>query len=650
MRTTRAFVRSPLATCLGLVTAGLLAAPAATARPERMVEITASVVEISRADVEKLGVDFSSTLAALQTAVVDPQAFVIPAGTGLSGRAPIDVWLEDGHQRGTATILSAPSVTATPGRSASFQIGGPVPAANGPSPGSFEIDLQVLSKIDPAGHVLLDMQVQKPTVDLSSSAPRFGSRTLTTSVRVPDGGSVVLRGLMPPDMARLRSGVPGLSQVPVLGRLFSSRSFESGRSDLFIFLTPRIVGEDGGGGGGTVTPQSAGNATTPAAPQSIFYGQVDYFGTQSEASRRPDFPLVTTKELVFIDNPATGRPFLGELSGLDTDVLYDDPRPTYGFASGLKGSLGGWLGRDSDWGVELRGFYVPKESTRDTLQSGQPNSFFSVPFYDQAKNTEYAVVIGSAIAGQPSSAGSVSVGSSLDLWGVGARARKRGCGCGDVDLGFSAGFRYLRLDETFQIDYATDPTVPAFFGNATLGSYLFAGGTLPGAGSRVWAQDRVSASNDFYGLELGLDAKVPVIPDLTLTISPSVALGVNRERLDTSGWGQAVTAGGGMLSTPYGVFARPGAVGSRSETRFAVVPEVDLQLSYQLTKNVELRFGYDFLFLSDMVWAGNQLSRSIHAPTDALGAFSSQPQGLSRPFETETFWAQSFRAGVNLRF
>jgi hypothetical protein len=287
------------------------------------------------------------------------------------------------------------------------------------------------------------------------------------------------------------------------------------------------------------------------------------------------------------------------------------------------------------------------------LQSGQPNSFFSVPFFDQAINTEYAVVMGSAIAGQPVSNGSVAIGSSLDLWGAGARARMRGFDCDDVELGFSAGFRYLRLSETFQIDYATNPTlasVPPFFGSPTLEDYLFMGGMVPGAGSRVWAQDRVSARNDFYGLDLGLDAKVEVIPNLSLTISPRVAIGANRERLDTSGWGRAVDSAGNSYSTPYGVFARPGVVGSRSETRFAVVPEVDLQFSYEITKNFELRLGYDFLFLSDMVWAGNQLSRSINAPIDGFGAFSARPTGISRPFETRTYWAQSFRAGINVRF
>lgn len=650
MRTTCTVVRLRHAALVCMASAALLTASAATAWPERMVEIRAQVVEITRSDLEKLGFDPSSVLDRVQTLVVSDQTLATQAGTAAHGKSRLDAWLAAGQKSGSVTVLSSQSLLAGVGQSTGIQLGGAVPSATGPSPGAFEIDLELISKIDPIGAVVLDLQARRPTIDLTGLVPRLGSTSQTATARVPDGGSVVLRGLMPPDAHALRARIPGLGDLPALGTLFKSRSFEDRKSDLAVFITPRIIGEEGSGGGGGAVPQSAGGPTTP---QSLLYGQVDYFGTQSEASRRPDFPLVTSKPLVLVDNPATGHPFLGELSGPHTESLYDDNRPSYGFASGFKGAVGGWLGRDSDWGAELSGFWVPSESTSKTLRSGQPNSFFSVPFFDTARDIEYAIVLGSDLPGQPVSPGAVSVGSSLDLWGVGGRVRKRGCGCGDVDLGFSAGFRYLRLRETFQIDYATDSTLakaPPFFGSPTLEDYLFVGGMVPGVGSRVWAQDRVSAQNDFYGFQLGLDAKVKVIPDLTLTISPSVALGANRERLDTSGWGRAVDPAGTSYATPYGVFARPGAVGSRSETNFAVVPEIDLQFAYQISENFELRLGYDFLFLSDMVWAGNQLSRSIDAPFGGSGAFSAQPLGVARPFETQTFWAQSFNAGVHLYF
>ncbi len=627
---TRALAR--LSALLYLFTALLSAAPAIAERGERMVQIDVQIAEVQQDDLEKLGIDFSETLAGLQTMVLDPaRTFVPPAG-----------------------VLAAPTVKTEPGKGTSVRVGGQIPYTTGPDLGNFGIDLRVVPKIDPLNRVTLELAPTVSTVDLSTVPVRIGTRTMTTTVQIPNGQTTVLGGLLQSNARELQSRVPLIGDLPILGSLFSSRSFQKGQSELLIFITPRIFDEDGSvvvGGGGGATPTSTGGSSTPAAPLGLFYGQADYFGTQSEASRRPDFPLVTSKQLVLVDNPNTIRPYLGELDGPGTQTLSDESNASYGFASGFKASVGGWLGRGSDYGVEVGGFYVPSESTSQTLQSGQGNnSFFSVPFFDQARGFEYAVVIGSALNGQPASGGTVSVGSSLDFWGAGARVRARGYDCDDVELGFSAGLRYLRLAESFQIDYATDPTVAPFFGDATLGSYLFAGGMLPGAGSRVWAQDSVSARNDFYGLDLGLDAKVKVIPDLTLTISPRLAIGANRERLDTSGWGRAVDPAGNSYATPYGLFARPGAVGSRSETRFAVVPEIDLQFAYKITDCLELRLGYDFLFLSNMVYAGNQLSRSIDAPIDGVGAFSAQPTGVSRPFDTDTYWAQSFRAGIHVTF
>lgn len=595
-----------------------------------MVQIEVQVAEVQQEDLEKLGIDISKTLAELPTMVIDPtRTFVPPTG-----------------------VLAAPTVKTEPGKGTSVRVGGQIPYTTGPDLGSFGIDLLVVPKIDASNRITLELAPTVSTVDLSTVPVRIGTRTMTTTVQVPDGHTTVLGGLLQSNARELPSRVPGIGDLPILGRLFSSRSFQKGQSELLIFITPRIVDEEGsGGGGGGAAPTSTGGTSTPAAPLGLFYGQADYFGTQSEASRRPDFPLVTSKRDVPIVNNTTNRPFVGELSGQNTERLYDDDTASYGFASGFKASLGAWLGSKSAYGLELSGLYVPSESTSDTVRSGAQDAFFSVPFYNQSRaGFEDAVIIGSAINGLATSNGWVSVGSSLDLWGAGARVRARGYDCDDVELGFSAGFRYLRLAESFQIDYATDPLVDPFPGSPTLGSYLFAGGMLPGAGSRVWAQDSVSARNDFYGLDFGLDAKVKIIPDLTLTISPRLAIGANRERLDTSGWGRAVDPAGNSYATPYGLFARPGAVGSRSETRFAVVPEIDLQFAYKITDCLELRLGYDFLFLSNMVYAGNQLSRSIDAPIDGAGAFSAQPTGVSRPFDTDTYWAQSFRAGIRVTF
>ncbi len=610
----------------------LLAAPA-LARPVEQVRLEARVIEVDRLTAKDLGIQWDAGASKL---------FATPLPTSVVPNAG-------------ATLLGSPSASTAMGRPATIEAGGPIPATNAAtSPGDYRLRLEVTPTLTSSGGIALGIEALLPRIDTQVSPLRVESVSAATKVTVPANGSAVIGGLLQDDLPALGNAMPGLSKVPVLGRLFSSTSAKKDETRLFVFVTPILVGESGpaqtGGGSGSPAPGQAPGSDTGAPP--LVYGGFDYFGVQASEAVRPDFPLVTTKQLVLVDNPATGRPFQGELTGPNTDVLYDDSETGYPFVSGFKGQLGGWLGRKSRFGFEANGFYVPETTAESTLTSGVPNSFFSVPFYDTSRNFEYSVVIGSALAGSPQSVGRVDVGSSIDFWGVGGALRMRDLvDCDDVDLGFSAGFRYVKLAERFWIDYDSEPTVATAFGQGTLGSYLFAGGALPAAGSRVHAQDDVQSSNDFYGLDLGLDARMEMLPGLEFRIAPRVAIGANAQEVDVFGSGSAWQPNGTMLSTPYGVFARPGYVGTRSETNFAVVPEIDLEFRYRLWKGLQLSAGYNFFYMSNVARAGNQLDRAIDAPIDAFGAFSAQPRaGASRGYETGDFYANSVRLGIRYDF
>lgn len=402
------------------------------------------------------------------------------------------------------------------------------------------------------------------------------------------------------------------------------------------------------GGGG-----SPGGPSTPAKDQgSILQGNFSYFGVQPKDAERPGFPIVTSQRLVLVDNPVTGRPFQGELSGPSAQTLYDDDQTGYPFASGFNGDVGGWFGRESRFGLELRGLYVPETTTTQAFRSRNENSFLSVPYFNTALNSEYSVVIGSMLTGSPASSGIVDIGSSIDFWGIGGGLQMRDMiDCDDVEFEFVAGFRYLSLNERFWIDYDTDPSVNTFFGQGTLASYLFAGGTAPAFGSRIHAQDDVQTENDFYGLDLGVTASVEMLPNLTVKLAPTIALGAMVQDVKIFGSGMAWQPNGPMLRTPYGVFTRPGGVGSWSETEFAVVPQIDLEFSYEVGHGISLFAGYSFLYVSSYASAGDQLDRRIDAPIGPTGSYTASPRAASRPeLETTDFWANGVNLGVRFTF
>jgi general secretion pathway protein D len=109
--------------------------------------------------------------------------------------------------------------------------------------------------------------------------PTFGNREINTQIRLKDGETNLLAGLIRDDERRTVEGVPGLVDIPVVGRMFAHNKRETQETDIVLTLTPRIVrvldlsesdvrafrvGRDGDGGGPIELPIPA--ALPPAAP------------------------------------------------------------------------------------------------------------------------------------------------------------------------------------------------------------------------------------------------------------------------------------------------------------------------------------------------------------------------------------------------
>jgi general secretion pathway protein D len=71
--------------------------------------------------------------------------------------------------------------------------------------------------------------------------PTFGNREISTTIRLKDGETNLLAGLIRDEERMLRSGVPGLSDIPALGRLFANNRRETQQTDIVLTLTPHIV-------------------------------------------------------------------------------------------------------------------------------------------------------------------------------------------------------------------------------------------------------------------------------------------------------------------------------------------------------------------------------------------------------------------------
>ncbi|HEY8962161.1 MAG TPA: secretin N-terminal domain-containing protein, partial [Luteolibacter sp.] len=92
--------------------------------------------------------------------------------------------------------------------------------------------------------LLNDDIVGEQSVEGVGLVPTIGTRELTTTVTVPNNSTIMLGGLITTSEKNSKTGIPLLSQIPVLGNLFSTNSKSKDRSELLIFIQPTIVGND----------------------------------------------------------------------------------------------------------------------------------------------------------------------------------------------------------------------------------------------------------------------------------------------------------------------------------------------------------------------------------------------------------------------
>lgn len=126
------------------------------------------------------------------------------------------------------------------------------------------LKLEVTPQITPEGDVIMDVDVNRDSVgQLTQSGYTINTKHVKTQVRVENGGTVVLGGIYEKTQNQDQTGVPGLSQVPVLGWLFKGREQVDRHTELLVFLTPKVVAERAEL---LVQPSTAGE-DSPAAPE-----------------------------------------------------------------------------------------------------------------------------------------------------------------------------------------------------------------------------------------------------------------------------------------------------------------------------------------------------------------------------------------------
>jgi type II secretory pathway component GspD/PulD (secretin) len=249
--------------------------------PKAEVVLDVQILEVNRGRAKQFGIDLSQYAinvvfspetdprgTADGTATLTPQPFnlntitrgISAADFYLSVPSAVVQFLETDTQ---SRLIAKPQLRGAEGQQITLNLGDeiPVPAtvftpvaqggANFNPLTSFNyrpvgVNIQVTPRVTFEGDIILDLIVENstlgPDVNIAGqNLPSFGSRKVQTRLRMRDGESNLLAGLLREEDRRALRGIPGLIRLPVLRSIFASNDTEIRQTDIIMLLTPRIV-------------------------------------------------------------------------------------------------------------------------------------------------------------------------------------------------------------------------------------------------------------------------------------------------------------------------------------------------------------------------------------------------------------------------
>jgi pilus assembly protein CpaC len=199
----------------------------------------------------------------------------------------LGVAIEALAQKQVVQILAEPNLLTVSGKPASFLAGGefPFPTLQGGGAGIGQVTIQFREfgvrihfepTVTPRGTIRLAVTPEVSSLDYAHgltvsgyTVPGLDTRRIQTEVELRNGQSFVIAGLLDNRTSENLSKIPGLSSIPLLGKLFESRQIQKTNSELMVLVTPELVQPipPGAPHPQVVMPFANIKGTAPAAPQ-----------------------------------------------------------------------------------------------------------------------------------------------------------------------------------------------------------------------------------------------------------------------------------------------------------------------------------------------------------------------------------------------
>ena len=165
------------------------------------------------------------------------------------GTFNLDLRLSAGETQGLTKVLSAPKIATLDNREATIQQGESIPYKTVSQTGTktefidATLTLKVTPKVTPDGHIAMNIKISKNRQGsiVVEGTPSINKKEATTEVLVKDGETTVIGGIYEMTNVDNVSGIPWFYQVPIFGWLFKNTQKSNIKSELLIFITPKII-------------------------------------------------------------------------------------------------------------------------------------------------------------------------------------------------------------------------------------------------------------------------------------------------------------------------------------------------------------------------------------------------------------------------
>jgi hypothetical protein len=336
-------------------------------------------------------------------------------------------------------------------------------------------------------------------------------------------------------------------------------------------------------------------------------------------------PLITTSPSG-VGIPSDRAGVLGEEG---TAIVFGDETVNNELRWGARFGLGAWLDPEHSIGIEMGFFFV--ESRATPASAGSDGSvILSRPFLSPAPRQQDAELVSfpGLLAGTVS-----AVATSGCLYGLNIDLRENLCCEPHFRLDLLTGYRFLRYDESMVIHE-----------NLTA-----LGGEDVVPGTRFMIFDSFSTKNEFHGVDFGLAADWWRGGPVSVELLAKLAIGKLFQTVDIGGATRVSVPGDDVTAREGGLLALSSNIGHHKGDNLTVLPELGINIGWQVSERLHVRAGYTIFWIIDAVRAAEQADLVVN-PGLIPPASDGDPPRPAVFFRESDIWVQGIALGAEYRY